>query len=66
MKHAYLKVNINDSYTKKILKLKHIADSGHWVYAGKNADAAHRSGSEIDVRKNDSMIMQDFFGALNY
>lgn len=66
MKQPYLKVNPADHLTKDLFKSRQALNFGNEVHSNKSCTAGEKSNNQNRFTKNDSLILHDFFGALNY
>ena len=66
MKQPYLKVNPANHFTKDLFKLRQALNCGNTVHSNKSCMAGEKGNNQNSVTKNDSLILHDFFGALNY
>ena len=66
MKQTYTKVNTTGNYAKEPLKIRQMSGFESLLPPVNKSSEGQKNYHQSAGAKNDSMIMQDFFGALNY
>jgi hypothetical protein len=66
MKQPYLKVDPLSNYTKDLFKFSQALNLGMAAHSVKSLSAGEKGNTRGNDTKNDSFILYDFFGALNY
>lgn len=66
MQHPYLKLNPPSHVTKDLFQLRQALNSGNAAHPEKSYIADKEGSHKSSNTKNDSLILHDFFGALNY
>jgi hypothetical protein len=66
IQQPYTIVNPTVNYVKEPFKLKPVAGSVTPVYPGNSSHASQKNYQQSSAAKNDSQVLHDFFGALNY
>ena len=66
MQHNHTIVEPTINYIKQPFNVKPVADSVTPVYSKNHSDGRQKDNFQSGGAKKDSLILHDFFGALNY